>query len=501
MKLRHLLSFALLLTVSAVPALAAPAPRADHQRARCVLVPELLYNGQPVYYGDCVSVAPADLPSETPTPADTETPAPTDSPAPASTETLPVPTETATPLPTATPAGPVAPYPSAPLCADSGALHDNDAFHTPWDSLRACHYDHEHGSDPFVSEVVGAFPGFDLSALLGGVEVGHTNPSSPMENTHKHGGMKWDVRLVNYKGCVGRENVPTGVDALVVQYHGFSDYAVEFETRIHSAVALIRQCQTGNPSDHGYVFVNQHQDYGQRTAPYQGVVLPYPDTPLPAYDPAREPYFAVTCYGGAPDTKCARYPTLQAMVSANSNAETTWISEPQFIAGSGSPLFFLLFRGRDTHQALDAADMLHPFTFRYLCSSDGGVTYDPAMPGCRWNNTTTRVHELGGEIPDAWDGQAFDSDPRVHRITAELFVTRFGALAPGCTAPGLDCHPLVMVGAFTGRYGTGLGITPEKTVAFDPANLAERDIYFCDGVPCGEFDAGAQSSGWVGPEN
>jgi hypothetical protein len=290
--------------------------------------------------------------------------------------------------------------------------------------------------------------------------------------------------------------VPTGVDAFAVQYHAFGDYAIEFESRVHSAVALLRQCQMGNPEDKGYVYVVQHQDYGQRTAPYQGGVLPYADTPLPAYDPAREPYFAVTCFGGV--DKCGKYPTRQSMLGGN--AETTWISEPQNVAGTGSSLFFLLFRARDTYQALDASDTVYPFTFAWLCSANGGASYDPA--GCRYNNTTTTVHELGGDIPPEWDQVAgFDTDPRVGRITAEGYVSAFGVLNLACSAPSAGCHPIKLVSAFVGAYGTGLGLTPDKTVAFEPVNLPERDVYFCGGVVCGEFDAGAVPSGWVGAEN
>src|SRR5215211_7556544 len=76
-----------------------------------------------------------------------------------------------------TEAGSNAPYPEAPLCPDSVEAHDNSLFHTLWDSTRDCHYDHEHGQNPFTSEVAATFPGFDLITLLGGVGVGHTNPS------------------------------------------------------------------------------------------------------------------------------------------------------------------------------------------------------------------------------------------------------------------------------------------------------------------------------------
>jgi hypothetical protein len=392
----------------------------------------------------------------------------------------------------------IAPYPDAPLCPDSGEVHDNSLFHTLWDGVRGCHYDHEHGQYPFMPEAAATFPGFDLWLLLGSVGIGHTNPSSPMENTHKHGGFKWDVTLSHSAGCAGREGVPTGVDALVVQYHAFGNYSIEFESRIHSAVALMRQCREGNPADYGYVFANQHQDYGQRVAPYQGSTLPYLDAPVPAYDSRREPYFSVDCFGDI--APCDKYPTLDFVLNNNASTDSTWISEPANLTGSGSSLFGLLFRVRDTYQILDWSDQTYPFTFAWLCSTDGGESYS-AKSGCRYNNTTTRVHELVGEIPVAWDNLAgFDTDLRVGRVTAEGFVTRFGLLNPACTTPGPDCHPIKLVAAFTGKYGSSFRLSA-GIATFDPLNLPERDIYFCDDQVCAEGDPGAVPSGWLGPNN
>jgi hypothetical protein len=420
--------------------------------------------------------------TETLTPTITETPTEGDTPTPSDT-----PTETQTPVPVYTP------YPSAPACTE----HDNSTFHTLWNSALGCHYDHEHGTSPFTQVVSDTFPGFDLFALLGNVGVSHTNPSGPMENTMKHGGHKWDVTLTHSAGCAGREGVPTGVDALVIQYHAFGNYAVEFEARIHSAGGMLRQCQVGNPTDYGYVYVIQHQDYGQRTVPYQGVILQYPDTPLPAYDSAREPYLAMSCFGGPPP--CDKYPTLASVINRDANSDTTWISEPNNLISFGSPLFGILFRARDTYQMLDWNDQTYPFTFAWICTLDNGLTYNPI--GCRHNNTTTRVHEVMGEIPVAWDNlEGFDTNPTVGRITANGFVTHFGDLNLLCVAPGPDCHPIKLVSAFTGRYGTLFDISGDD-VPLHPANLPERDIYFCGGLPCNEFDPGATPSGWVGSEN
>ena len=390
----------------------------------------------------------------------------------------------------------IMPYPEAPLCPDTGEAHDPSLFHTLWDEERGCHYDHEHGQNPFRPEVTAVFSGFDLKALLGGVEIGHTNPSSPMENTHKHGGFKWQVLLAHPNGCAGHEGSPIGVDASVIQYHAFGDYSVEFESRVHSVVALLRQCTTENPTDYGYIYLVQHVDYGQRVSGYQGIVLPYTDEPQPAYDSGAAPYFSIDCIG----TTCpSKTPTRDSILAQNANTSTTWTSDPEKLIGLGSHLFELLFRARDTYQVLDRDDLTYPFTFVWLCSQDGGVTYS-AIAGCRYNNSTTRVHEINGTIPAAWDNlEGFDSDPRVGRITAEGYVTRFGDLNLSCAVAGLDCFPIKMVGAFVGYYGSFLEMT--KQDQFHPEGLPERDIYFCGEQVCSEEDPGAKASGWIGQNN
>ena len=150
---------------------------------------------------------------------------------------------------------------------------------------------------------------------------------------------------------------------------------------------------------------------------------------------------------------------------------------------------------------LDDSDQTYPFTFAWLCSADGGASYSPA-PGCSYNNTTTRVHEVMGEIPVEWDNLAgFDTDPRKGRITADGYVTRFGDLNLSCTAPGTDCHPIKLVQAFTGPYLSQFSLVSGEKANFSAGNLPERDIYFCQGVVCAEGAPGAESSGWIGQSN
>ena len=427
-----------------------------------------------------------------PTPRSSPTPRPTKIVI-ATTPTFAVPKEPvveATATRTTGIAVPGAAFPEAPLCP----THDPTQWHGLWDSVRGCHYDHEHGTFPFAPEVATAFPGFDLRALLCGVEIGHCVPSSPMEPTHKHGGFKWNVLLGHPHGCEGHEGSPIGVDASVIEYHAFGDYSIEMGARMHSAVALMRQCRVENPSDYGYVFIDQHVDYGQRVSPYQGVMLPYPDNPSPAYESSFAPYFTVDCISCGSKTD-----TRQAILDTNENASSTWTSDPKKLVGAGSHLFEILFRVRDTYQVLDRSDLVYPFTFVWLCSDDGGSTY-AAQPGCRYNNSTTTVHEVNGTIPAGWDNLAgFDTNPAVGRITAQGYVTHSGQLNLACAAPGMDCHPIKLVNAFVGYYGSFLLAAKEDQ--FTPVGDPERDIYFCAGLPCSETSPGAVSSGWIGAEN
>jgi hypothetical protein len=431
-----------------------------------------------------------DTPAAQPTKLANDTPVPRGSAAPAETKSAPA--ELATHAPNL---AEHLPSPDAPLCGDSGEAHDTSQFHTLWDSERGCHYDHEHGQNPFTPDVAAAFPGLDLYALLGDVSVGHTNPSSPMENTHKHGGFKWNVQLTHPQGCQGFEAATNGVNGSVIQYHNFGNYSVELDGPVHSTVALLRQCNATEAEDVGYIYTVQLQNYGQVVVPYQGTIFPYPHYSVPAYASARGPYLSVDCIGQVRQCR-------QSLSVAQRNVSSSnWTSKPTGRSASpeSSTLFRLLFRVADAYQNFDWNDQTYPFTFLWLCSSDGGQTYDPA--GCRYNNSTTQVHEISGEIPAAWDNlPGFDTDPDGGRITAEGYTTRYGELNPACTAPGGDCHPIRLFRAFVGTYGSVLVLTPGKGANL-VSYLPERDIYFCSGQVCAEGDPGAVASGWIGPNN
>jgi hypothetical protein len=241
-------------------------------------------------------------------------------------------------------------------------------------------------------------------------------------------------------------------------------------------------------SDPGYVFGISLQDYGQRLTPYQGQLIPYPNNPQPAYDTPRGPYISS-------DNTTNR--NVNGGPNGTQNNNSKWTSKP---TGAGAQVehsryFRLLFNVRDGYQLFDMSDTVHPFHWLFLC---GGETYNPA--NCRYNNSTTTVTEIMGDVPAALDNIAgFDSDPRVGRITADFFVTRFGLLSPLCTTAGGECFPIKLVSAFVGRYSSDLCI--EKCSNNSPINSPERDIYFCNGVLCVEGAPGALPSGWIGSEN
>ena len=526
MKPQKLLSLVLLITFAFGAAGSLAKPKADLQENEYQMTPgEALHvhsdSGLSVTQegSQDVTILSDELPTSTPTATDTPTETPTHTPtstatiAPTSAATV-TPSQTAnpiTPSPT-TPSQGNQPFLSAPLCLDSGASHNNSLFHTLWDGVRGCHYDHEHGQNPFTPEVAAMFPGFDLRALIGGVGVGHTNPSSEMENTHKHGGFDWNVQL-KYPNqsavtnqCGGFEGAATGGDGSVIQFHGFGDYAIEAEARIHSTVALLRQCRSSNPTDYGYLFINQLQDYGQRVSPYQGdvntgVMLPYPNQPVPAYDTRGGPYLSFLCIDlVSPFDSHCRAGLQQAQ---NNNAQSTWTSKPTHGGHSdSSPRFKILWRVRDTYREIHMDNWpfaTYPFEFLWLCTSDGGATFNPA--GCRYNNTTTQVQEIAGTIPNTWDNLAgWDSNPTVGRITAQGFLDFSGNINPDCTAPGQNCFPIKMVNVFTGTYGSVLVFSFGKGTNV-VSSLPERDIYFCGTVVCSETSPGAVPSGWIGQNN
>ena len=409
---------------------------------------------------------------------------------------------TNSPEPTLNPDNDIAPYPTAPLCLHGAAadlLHDRSIFHTLWNN-DGCHYDHEHGTNPFTDEVAAVFPG--IQEFLGGFQIGHTNLSSPMENTHKHGGFKWFVNLVAPHGCeVGFESGTVAISAYAIQLHMFGPQSIEFEARNHTASGVLEQCKAGNPSDKGYVYFIQLQEYGQRVMPYQGLVLNYPDNFLPTWDSPRGPYFTTECFGNDV-TINGKFIDCRQTFGEQSNNLTVWTSKRTGPVSSPRPpvssLFVQLSRSRDNYQRLDIRDLVHPFTWMSVC---GGATYNP--DGCKFNNASITLHEVMGNIPASLEAAlgGLDQDARPGRITFTGYVTQFGALRRDCTAPrsatteDAGCYPIKLVNAFVGVYSSDLCAV--KCSNPNPIDTPSRNFFWCGSVLCAETAPGAVPSGWI----
>lgn len=434
----------------------------------------------------------------TATAAHTRTATPT--PSPTLTQAAPA-TDTSSPVVTITQAITITPdtnpdvvlaYPDAPPCP----THDPTIWHALWDSEYGCHFNHEHGADPFTPLVANIFARLsDLHELLCGLEISHCVPSSPMENTMKHTGHKWQVSR-NPNGCFPfagmQANVTIGVDFMAMQYHNFSPYykgaaMPELDSRTHSMVGAFRQCKQSNPNDFGYMWIEQLQDFGPILKHYQGPRLNYPQNP-DFYAVHLAPYIAGHCIFG---DGCR---TSLAQAQAN-NSNCIWTSDPDNVAGS--KLFAMLFRCKDSSQMVDGRDTTYPYTAYWLCTADGGLTFK--QEGCKNNSSTSTIHEITGVIPSSWDNDEDDSDPRVGRITATFYVTRFGERNPACTTYSLDCQRIVLVEAFVGKYGAQW--IDGKIPQFSDEAQPDRDICFLNNVAVPCSTSGSIPSGWIGAEN
>ncbi len=401
----------------------------------------------------------------------TAQPTATDPAPPTQTVTPPPVTPTFTvPAPTGVPGDP---FPGAPLCAS----HNDTMWHGLWNDQLGCHYDHEHGKDPHASPLWSQYIG------VIGQEVSYPW-QTPNENAQKHYGYKYDWR--ENLACTGRENSQHGVRAYLIERHSVGDYSVAFQAPFHSSAGTVVICNKSGSGPDGTITVGGWQTSGQRTSPYQGVILGFDyNAQYPGYQPydaAREPYIALDCVG----SDCNR--TLQ-----NVTGGSTWIFEPVNLEGNS--LLSFLFRTRDAHNVVDGNSRFGSsdnLVFLYVCSDDGGATFRQA--NCRNNNTTGAVHEIMGEIPNSWDNLDGVVDGRV---TFEGHVDRFGNLTT-CSVQGPDCIPVKLVNAQVGSYGMqdSGGRQPLSREA-----LPELDIYFCGSTVCTETSPGAVPSGWASLKN
>jgi hypothetical protein len=347
----------------------------------------------------------------------TATPRPTQTTAPSTPTTVPVPTVVGQPI---------APYADAPLCP----THDPRAYHALWDPVRGCHYDHFHGDDPHsVDDIFGtAYYGWAGGSISYPWQTVNSTTGC-LENDCKHTGYVWLVR--RDQGCFSQFGTGCVTD-FRAQLHAMSS-AHDTSVRYHSAWVEMRVCPLGQPDNCGIFRSGGWQDTGDLMideAPVIDVPNNYNRFKL-HYATAGNPSFG-TWYSGSPGGQEQRGGLWSVVVELG-----------------------------DMWGPLDPAD---PTRLQFFCP-------DP-MTNCRNNGSRYQPHVIALGIPPRFvpivdpDGDGF--------ADYEGYANRYGEPVSGCTAPGLDCVPLILEHVPMGYEYQG---------RFD---YREYDITF-----------GGQTSGWI----
>lgn len=353
---------------------------------------------------------------------------------------------------------PVAPYVGAPLCA----THDPTAYHTLWNDVDGCHYDHEHKSSPHdVDDVLGTdyytWAGGEISypwQTHAGGGAHHSQPQAgQLENELKHTGYNWIVRndmpCVPAAGAVGcitdfriqAHIVFSPVDA-VVRFHS---YWVEARVCLPSDLNNCGTIRTGGWMDYGRLSVTTRQPNGQFT----NVWVPLPGDP-PITDSTRR------LHPGNSDA--ATNPLTTA-------SESFWYGTRRITEGMTPPALFhtVHIAQGDIWQNIDAAN---PSATNLYCYN------------CKYNGSTIQMHQLGFRV-DQMIKPLYDPDKN-GRIDFNGYTDRFGRVVQGCSAAGLDCVPFQMVNVPIASYSyrdDGHGIGP-STKEYDIAPAGESWITY-----------------------
>ena len=333
------------------------------------------------------------------------------------------------------------------LCADS--LHNPNEWHPLVDPVTGCHYDHEHKHDP--NEVANIFG--PAGAWFGGTSLSYPW-ETPDENVTKHEAYSWIVR----------SNIPSGGRNVWIQDFRWQVHATSapftghdgtlhggYLSRFHSYSLEANVCKTGGQC--GIIRTGGWIDYGNLE------IDNIDDCVELAGDPSQQE--ACTNLG----RRRIHY----------------------FYPGSNVPnnsSFFWYGRAGLMNGDLPA---LHPFQVA-VATGDGSVNVVPNdlyslnffCPDwdCKLNNSTIQAHVVGFAVPSAFDpdGNGLGN--------YNGYADRYGVTVTGCTAPGLDCVPLVIENAPTGqvqhRDDVHLGLGPGGAQDFDTSPAGEWWIEYPD---------------------
>jgi hypothetical protein len=372
-----------------------------------------------------------DTPTLTPTATDTATATPTATSMPSDTPTatatntvVPTLTATFTPLPpTSTPSITPTPLPRSqwPLCPS----HDPTKWHALDDPARQCHYDHEHGDDPLMAAAV-----FPAAART----ISNVWATSSMENTHKHAGYKYSVRLNIPCGLnTNRDGLPTPnciADALV-EYH-FTGHALDALARYHFYDMWLRVCKGPAWVDCGIFHISGWADEGILELPYKGQHIIRPGA-------SGLDFGMGSTYGGANSEIVMDFSGDDVqMVNQNVNDEPyiSFGSTADPLNGGHLAVWSMPNLGGDyghnpwarflvrTFDIWGQMNPNNPNELRWFCR-DGS---------CADNGSKRALNELSVLVPASWDtGGGF--------VNKSGFTNRFGQEVTGCVGVSLDCIP------------------------------------------------------------
>lgn len=430
-----------------------------------------------IVYDLCLSTPPA----ETPTPGPTATfppPPPTFTPFPTVTPTI-------TPTVTPPPGEPISPYVGAPECGS----HTSTVYHGLWNAQLGCHYSHEHKMEypVWATELFG-----DYTQYTTGQEISYpwqTVSAHGLENDVKHEGYSRHAQDLRNYPCSPNLNNAYGVNAYFVETHNLA-VAMEYTGRVHSFFGMAQLCSPTDPNYTGRIIAGGWQDFGQLVSSYQGVVVPKPNTPLPAYPSPKPPYFTLDCLGEAEYCK------------QRVQGHTTWDSHDSSGGNSGieGHPFGVGFRQTDVYIYLmqDQTDEPEP-AFTLFCQDENG---NYLALGC-WNNGSTySAYKIIISIPREWDGLVgFDEDnARNGFVTHHGFGDVHGTPNPECIEYGPMCTPLILENVPVQEASVNLfSIDPDD---FPPFDIPDYEICFTmDDTLIDCKESGAIPSGWIGETN
>ena len=406
--------------------------------------------------------ATATIRSRTPTPtAGLPTTEPTGIPSPTAVTT---PGATNTPGPTATtpPEGDIEPFADAPLCPDSGEDHDKSVFHTLWDSVRGCHYDHAHGQtlQQWAVDLFG-----DIAQRIGRT-ISYPWQTA-RENELKHQGYIVQQQDVRQYDCRPSLNNDGGVDAYIFQIHGVGISHGKL-ARNHSFFAAVNLCHV----DHGYagqMITGGHADFGQLISPYKepGSFVSYPRFPEQLYGVDPPPYV-----GEAQN------------VDQNRNHVETWNSAYR---KNTSPHV-------DEHQLMGFAFTIHsPVDFVDPATRlTGNPVFVPfSFPG--HDSSSYFLYQVEVVVP-------FELAGPDGLVNFQGFTDVRGNISATCQYESEVCVPLVFVDAIPGEYTVNLTASFREELGIQPGSPEhhlDHDVCFLgdSAAPC--LEQGAVSSGWI----